>query len=199
MRNILLCGWLLLPIGAWAYHEGPGQDRVARDDTADVLSDALAAWTEGSFGEATELYTRALEVLPKDDIDAARRIRLELNKARMESSELPTARDDLESLVDELVAEQAAGEEIDQELLADARKALASSQYYITWLMRLEGLPREEWEPEIEAARQNYRLLAEQAAGDEQLVKLHQSDLESAVRLARMELEDLQGLPLPSQ
>jgi hypothetical protein len=27
----------------------------------------------------------------------------------------------------------------------------------------------------------------------------HEEDLESAVRLARMDLKDLQGLPLPSQ
>ena len=48
-------------------------------------------------------------------------------------------------------------------LLADARGALANAQYYTTWLMRLEGLPREEWQPEIEASRQNYKLLAERA------------------------------------
>ena len=44
-----------------------------------------------------------------------------------------------------------------------------TSQYYMTWLMRLEGLSADEWEPEIESARQTYRLLAEQAeaAGDQ--------------------------------
>jgi hypothetical protein len=64
--------------------------------------------------------------------------------------------------------------------------------------MRLEGLDRAEWEPEIEAARQNYRLLAEQA-GDTEAKSKHQGDVEAAIRLARMEIEDLQGLPLPSE
>ena len=62
----------------------------------------------------------------------------------------------------------------------------------------LEGLDRKVWEPEIEAARQNWRLLAEQA-GTAAEKTLHQEDLEAAVRLARMEMADLQGLPLPSE
>ena len=85
--------------------------------------------------------------------------------------------------------------------MADARGALANAQYYTTWLMRLEGLSREEWEPEIEASRQNYKLLAEHAeeAGDEAAAEQARSDLESSIRLARMDLDELQGLPLPSQ
>jgi hypothetical protein len=67
--------------------------------------------------------------------------------------------------------------------------------------MRLEGYQREDWEPEIEAARQNFSLLAEQAeaGGDAAGARRHEEDLESAVRLARMDLAELQGLPLPSQ
>ena len=47
--------------------------------------------------------------------------------------------------------------------------AALDSRLSITWLMRLEGHSREEWEPEIEAARQTYRLLAERAdaSGDQ--------------------------------
>jgi hypothetical protein len=67
--------------------------------------------------------------------------------------------------------------------------------------MRLEGAPREEWEPEIEASRQNYKLLAEDEslASDQRLASLAAENLESAIRLERMSLSDLQGLPLPSQ
>jgi hypothetical protein len=75
---------------------------------------------------------------------------------------------------------------------------LARAQFFTTWLMRLEGLDRKEWEPEIEAARQNWRLLAEHAATPAEKGR-HQADLEAAVRLARIELEDLQGLPLPGE
>jgi hypothetical protein len=71
----------------------------------------------------------------------------------------------------------------------------------MTWLMRLEGEPRETWEPEIESARQTYRLLAEQAETSSDPVQAKKSceDLAASIRLARMELSELQGLPLPSQ
>jgi hypothetical protein len=71
----------------------------------------------------------------------------------------------------------------------------------MTWLMRLEGLGAQEWEPEIESARQTYRMLAEQdeAKGDQESARKHREDLESVIRLARMDLGDLQGLDLPKQ
>lgn len=199
MRNILLAGWLLLPIGAWAFHEGPGQDLEALEETDAVLTAAHAAAKAGEWKRAVSQYEEALGKLPAHlDLPQTRaaghRIRLELNKARMQASGLPTAREELDVLVEQLEAEKDA----DPTLLAEARQALARSQFYTTWLMRLEGLDRKVWEPEIEAARQNWRLLAEQA-GSKQDAARHQSDLEAAIRLERMEIEDLQGLPLPSE
>jgi hypothetical protein len=199
MRNILLAGWLVLPIGAWAYHEGPGQDREALEETDAVLVAAHEAATAGDWKRAIARYEEAIGKLPaRLDTPVTRstghRIKLELNKARMKASGLPTAREELDLLVEELEGESGA----DPKLLAEARQALARAQFYTTWLMRLEGLDRQEWEPEIEAARQNWRLLAEQA-GDEAAAKTHRADLEAAIRLARIEIEDLQGLPLPSE
>ena len=110
---------------------------------------------------------------------------------------LPQANEDLKVLVNELEAE----ENPNPGMLADARTALANSQYYITWLMRVEGRQEVDWEPEITSSQQIYRLLAEEAAegGNEELIAIRKSDLESAVKLARMDLGELQGLPLPSQ
>ena len=198
MRNILLVGWLLLPIGAWAYHEGPGQDRIALEQSDTVILAAHEAATAGDWKLAVAEYKNALAMLPKNpesyDIEVAQRLQLELNKARMQAAGLPEARDELQSMVEQMQA----NENTDPVLRRDARQALARSQFYTTWLMRLEGLDRTIWEPEIEAARQNWRLLAEQAGSDSEQV-LHQEDLEAAVRLARLEIEDLQGLPLPSE
>ena len=103
----------------------------------------------------------------------------------------------LANLVDEMVADADA----DQTLLDEVRRTHASSQYYMTWLTRLEGYAREEWEPEIEAARQNYRLLAEraEARGEASAVTQAREDLEAAVKLARLDLQELQGIPLPNQ
>ncbi|MDO8348885.1 MAG: hypothetical protein Q7T30_01520 [Planctomycetota bacterium] len=192
MRNVLLVSWLLLPIGAWAFHEGPGQDLMALDEADTVLLAAHADAADGSWKAAMRGYTEALAKLPKDQEALSQRLRLELNKARMHAQELGEAREELETLVDQLVAEP----KTDPVLLADARQALARSQFFTTWLMRLEGLSREVWEPEIEAARQNWRLLAEQAGTPEQKQQ-HGKDLEAAIRLSRLAIEDLQGLPLP--
>lgn len=199
MRNILLVSWLLLPIGAWAYHEGPGQDRLALDESDAVLVAAHAATANGEWKEAVRRYEEALGKLPtKQEGVVAKatiqRLQLELNKARMQASGLPDAREALDELVEEMEADPTA----DQQLLGEARQALARSQFYTTWLMRLEGLDRKEWEPEIEAARQNWRLLAEKA-GSEEEAATHRADLEAAIRLSRLEIEDLQGLPLPSE
>ncbi|MEC8651903.1 MAG: hypothetical protein VXY92_05010 [Planctomycetota bacterium] len=198
MRKILLVGWLVLPVGAWAYHEGPGQDRVALEAADAVMVAAHQAANDGDWKLAIREYEAALESLPKDpeayDARIAQRLQIELNKARMQSEGLIEARDELATLVEQLQADA----DTDAALLRDARQALARAQFYKTWLMRLEGLDRKVWGPEIEAARQNWRLLAEQA-GSESEKTLHQEDLEAAVRLARMEMEDLQGLPLPSE
>ena len=198
MRNILLVSWLVLPIGAWAYHEGPGQDRATLEQTDAVLVAAHDAAQTGRWKEAVSRYEEALGKLPKQDSAVSKttvqRLQIELNKARMQAKGLSEARADLDSLVEQMEADATTN----PKLLAEARQALARAQFFTTWLMRLEGLDREAWEPEIEAARQNWRLLAEQA-GSEAEAATHRRDLEAAIRLARLEIEDLQGLPLPGE
>jgi hypothetical protein len=197
MRVLLLTGWLLLLVLAAAWHYGPGQDYTQLDEVAQVLARADRHAAAAEWQEADDAYEEALRLLPGNRAPEARRIRLERAKAQMLAHKLPAAHQDLKGLLDELQADPAA----DPRLVAHTRSSLASAQYYMTWLMRLEGEPRDTWEPEIEAARQNYRLLAEdaQGRGDSAAAQRNKEDLEAAIRLARMELSDLQGLPLPSQ
>ena len=197
MRTILILGWLLLPIGFGIWHFGPGQEKVQLDEVARLLAGADGFAAHQEWVEAEERYVEALKRLPAGKVEEGRRIRLELARVQMQCGKLPTAHRELKVLCEELQDDKG----VPPEFLADARSTLAQSQFFMTWLMRLEGLPREAWEPEIEAARQNYRLLTEQSevAGDAGGRKKHQEDLESAVRLARMDLSELQGLPLPSQ
>jgi hypothetical protein len=198
MRNILLVTWLALPIGAWAYHEGPGQDRQLLEQADATIVAAHEDAAAGRWRDAVRGYEEALKSLPKNpdalDRSVGQRLQLELAKARMQASGLGEARMELETLVDQLSGEAKA----DPALVRDARQALARAQFFTTWLMRLEGQPRDAWEPEIEAARQNWRWLAEQAK-DGQEVLAHQADLEAAIRLERLQIEDLQGLPLPGE
>ena len=119
------------------------------------------------------------------------RIQLEIAKAKMQNSGLPEAREDLAKLVSKLNEDITISSELKEETLS----TLANARYYMTYLMKLEGLPAEEWEPEIEAARQEYKLLAQTGSDKEK----HLSDLESAIRLARAEPSELYGLPIPSQ
>ena len=197
MKKIMLVLWLCLPIAGWAYHQGPGQERLKLDRVDEALAAAEEEFAGGNHDKALEGLENALKELPADRVAEARRIKLSLAKLRMEHKALPKAQDELVKLVDEMVADPNA----DPAVLAEAREAYANAQCYITFLMRLEGYTRENWEPEIEKARQAYRLLAEQAdqAGDELLALKYREDLESTVRLARLDLQDLQGLPLPSQ
>ncbi len=197
MRKVLLVGWLCLPVAGWAYHQGPGQDRLQLDRVDSALMDAAKELNGGSHDAAIQRYQDALKELPTENVAQARRIRLAMNQLRIGHRQLVEARDGLRELVDEMTEDQDA----DPEVLREARQAYGNAQYYITYLMRLENYTREEWEPEIEIARQTFRHLAEEAdqEGNAELAKTYREDLESTVRLARLDLQDLQGLPLPNQ
>lgn len=197
MRRLALLGWLVLPALAGAYHYGPGQDRLRLDEASHSLELADRSAASGRFDAAVAGYDQALARLPEGHTAEAQRVRLERAKAMMLDQQLPEANADLKALTDELQADPAS----DPAVLADARVALAGSQFYLTWLMKLEGLGREVWEPEIEGARQSYRLLAEQAEarGDSDTARLRREDVESAIRLALADPGELQGRPLPKQ
>ena len=208
MRIVVLLVWLMLPLLAAAYHYGPGQKHLQLDGVANYLTTAQSHTEQAEWESAVTAYDAALQLLPPDLSQQTGQLRLERAKAQMLAKQLPAAHRDLKALVDDLqsVAKKddsvrSENQQPRQKLLQDARAALAHSQYYMTWLMRLEGQPRETWEPEIENARQTFRLLQGQAeqAGDVTAVKSYREDLESTIRLARMDLSDLQGLPLPSQ
>jgi hypothetical protein len=197
MRVFILLAWLALPILVGVYHLGPGQERMVLDDVAEVVAQAEQFAADQRWPDAVERYDDALNMFPPDHVQQGRRLRLERAKVQMLARKLPEAHQELKLLADELSQDEIS----DPQLLAQTRAALANSQYYMTWLMRLEGAPRDVWEPEIEAARQSFHLLAQQSenSGDAKHAQRYREDLESSIRLARMDLSDLQGLPLPSQ
>lgn len=190
MRAFFILCWLLIPVLGWAYHLGPGQTLVQLDRSDELIRKAASAGTMGQHEIAVTAYNEALATLPSESIETSRQIRLELAKEQMLAGQLPEARSSLEGLLDELEEDPTSK----SELVDATRTALASAQFHMTWLMRLEGKSNAEWEPEIDAARQHYRLLAEQTGADER-----KQDLESAIRLARMDLSELQALNIPSQ
>lgn len=197
MKILVLTLWCLVPLGLLAYHYGPGRELMTLDEAALTLDRAKAKADAGDWNAAIAGYEESLATLPKDKIDEARRIRLELAKARMEAAQLPKAREELAALADELAQDPNAHAKLRDETLG----TLANARFYMTYLMKLEGLPDSEWEPEIEAARQEQKLLVQRAteAGDSTAAQKHSDDLESAIKLARMEPEELYGKAIPKQ
>ena len=197
MRAILILLWLLLPLAGLAYHFGPGIDRQARDAAARAVAAAEQRLAAADAPGAVRAFDEALAALPAADVATSRRLRIERAKARIEAAQLAQASQELDSLVDELQTDPVA----DESLVDDARDALATSDFYVAWLKRLEGMARDEWEPHAEAARQAWRLLADkaEAQGDATSRERHAKDLEAVIRLARMEPDELQGLPIPGQ
>lgn len=201
MRTLLIVAWLFTGLGGVIYHYGPGREKIALEQTEQKIDLAESSADDARWDEAVFLYETAIAELPADQKDAARRLTLEKCKAQMMAAKLPDARQELQTLLDDLRGDDSAS----PELVAEVRSTLANSQYYMAWLMRLEGLTEAEWMPEIESSRQHYAQLLDEsqqiddAEVRERMTQRSREDLESAVRLARMDLGELQGLPLPNQ
>ena len=196
MRVLLIVAWLFVGLGGIIYHYGPGQEKLEIDRVSGLLDEARQFAQSEDWGNAVNAFDNVLSELPGDKVDESRRVTLELAKVQMMAAQLPKARETLQGLLDDLRNDESG----DSKLIADVQSTLANSQYYMTWLMRLEGLPEDEWMPEIEAARQHYTQLTKTAesTGNQELLSTSLEDLESAIRLARMDLSELQALPLPS-
>ncbi|HIF01450.1 MAG: hypothetical protein ABGZ23_23495 [Fuerstiella sp.] len=202
MRRVLLIGWvMLLPLGG-LYHLVAGPEHQDMDNIGKALAEAREMVGAEKFSAAVAQFEEALKALPVELVDDSRSIRLEMAQAKMNAARLPESNSDLKTLLDEMLADENRSDEgSDVQFEQAVRESLANSQFYMTWLMRLEGLSVTEWEPEIESARQNYRMLAENAerAGQSERAQKQRENLEATIRLARLDLTDLQGLPLPNQ
>ena len=197
MRRLLIIGWLmLLPLGG-LYHLVAGAHHREMDVIGDALDDARRLVVEEDWHKAVPKFELALQNLPEELLTESRQLRLELAQAKMNAAKLPEAHGELKELLDELLADKTTDGQLEQQV----RESLANSQFYMTWLMRLEGMPASKWEPEIESARQNYKMLAETAeqSGNNVAADKQKENLEASIRLARLDLGDLQGLPLPNQ
>jgi hypothetical protein len=190
-KTLLFALWLLVPVVLLAYHFGPGQSRLAQDRAARKIAEARALEAKEDWPAAHEAWSAALAATPADKTTARLQLQLAQARTRMYTGELPEAMEDMDNLLTEA---QRVG--ADKKIQHEVRGTLATAQYYAGWLMRLEGAPAEEWLQPVESARQNFRLLAEETK-DEQAVKDYEKNLEATIRLTRMDLSELQGMPLP--
>src|SRR5688500_17743859 len=196
MRKLLAVLWLLVPVALIAYHYGPGQLKLQRDRAARQLSLARQAEAREDFKAAFDAYGRALHELPDVDKDARLLTRLSQAKTRMYFGELPEAMEDVENLLADATTDTSNRAIHDQ-----IRSTAGSMHYYVAWNMRLEGAETAEWTEQTEAARQHFRMLSEGSIerGDAKAAVGHEQNLEATIRLARMDLSELKGLPIPKE
>ncbi len=193
-KNLLILMWALAPVALLAYHFGPGQVGIAREEAKISIRAALDYEAGEQWPQAIDAYNEALAALPQTETAKRQQLQLARANARIYVGELPEAMLEMEHLLDETVKGS------DSDLQDKVRSSLASAQYYTGWLMRLELAEKEEWKEPLEKARQNFRLLAEQTdKTDATASEDHQKNLEAVVRLARMDLSEVQALPLPKK
>lgn len=190
-KTLLISIWLLIPVILLAYHYGPGQSRLAMDRAARKIAEARALEAEQNWEAAVQVWGEALSATPQEKTGPRLQLRLAQARVRMYTGELPEAIEDMETLLTEARRDRAEGG-----LQHEIRGTLASAQYYAGWLMRLEGAAAEEWLLPVESSRQHFRLLAEEAK-DPKASADYEKNLEATIRLERMNLSELQGLPLP--
>jgi hypothetical protein len=183
-KTILFALWLLVPVVLLAYHFGPGQSRLAMDRAARKIADARALELKEDWQGAYEAWSAALAATPQDKTTARLQLQLAQARTRMYTGELPEAMEDMDKLLTEA---QRVG--ADKNFQHEVRGTLATAQYYAGWLMRLEGATSEEWLQPVESARQNFRLLAEEAknvkAAEDYEKNLEACLCRSSVRVAR--------------
>ena len=160
MRILLIVAWLFTALGGVIFHYGPGQELLEVDRVNQMISDARVQVGNEDWTKAVETYDKVLAAIPAEKEVEARGIQLEKAKSQMMASKLPEARQALQLLLDDCRADK----ESDPRFVAEVQSTLANSQYYMTWLMRLEGATEEEWMPEIQAARQHYTQLTQTRA-----------------------------------
>ncbi|MFM7866530.1 MAG: hypothetical protein ACKPHU_20165, partial [Planctomycetaceae bacterium] len=156
MKKSLLLFWLALPVVGGVYHLTAGEFHMQMDQVGWHLRTGRSAVQKSEWHRAAREFEKALELVPDDQDQLRRDVRLQLAQAKIHSAGLPDANEDLKKLLTEVTADDV--QPTDPVLQSRVRETLAESQYYLAWLMRLEGVASEEWLPELESARQNYRL-----------------------------------------
>lgn len=187
-RRHLVAGLLVLAVTGAVVLLGPlawifDEERAAAARSA--ANSALAAGdAEGAF-EALAVAESALQTAHGEEFDGP--AALELARLRARSA---IAGGDLvggAAALGALLRENAA--------TPGLRHEAAAALFNLAWGMRLEGAARDEWMPLADEARQHFRLLAETADGA--MAAAAARNLEATLRLQRMDLSELQGLPLP--
>lgn len=161
-----------------------------------AYASAAAAWRETAA--RIEAVTR---VFGDTETPDSATLRLAHGRALVRSGEVWSGIESLETLLDDVDGDSAAYAD-DRKLESKAREELATAYYYGARLLRLNGMPAQEWMVESGKARQHFRYLAEEerGAGQPSLAEAaanHQRNLELVLNLEQSSLAELQAKPIP--
>ena len=224
MKHAAAGGLDPFPIGLLAWHFGPGEKHLARDREGDYLHRAAAAESAEQWEPAARLY-RSARRGPARERSGPQPSRIGRSPhphqcgrddrrpganpktcwRRFEGeAEKGTVRKKGTGTFCAKHPEGRSGKRclspFSAPLIDQATDELARSSYYAAWIMRLEGAAADEWKPEAERARQQFRLLAERAEdGKSQDAALFKRNLEATIRLEQMDLNTLLAKPLPKK
>jgi hypothetical protein len=148
--------------------------------------DALYASAAALWGTAAEGYQNVIAELGATDEVATRNMRWVASYATVRSGDVWTGIAELEALLEDPA--------VSPELALATREELATAYYYGARLLRLSGMPQQEWRIESSKARQHFRYLAER---DGTSSPDSQRNLELVLNLEQAAQSDLVGAPLP--
>ncbi|MAW76783.1 MAG: hypothetical protein CMJ95_05245 [Planctomycetes bacterium] len=190
-KKLLWTVWAVVPALLAIWWFGPGQDLQARTRVASTVEQAMTAADGEDWKLAAELFGQAIGEAPANSPESNRWLRLRASHSEFMSGNTWNGISGMEEVLSEI-------KDTDPELARDARARIAAAQYFATWKLRLEGAKPEVWKPEAEKARQHFRLLAEdaEARGAKETEDL-KKNVESVIWLERLDLAELQSLPLP--
>jgi len=169
---------------------------TARDATA--AEDGAYAVAAERWKETADKLQAVQTALGSESPAAAQRVRWARARAMVRAGEVWLGIGELEQLVDEL---EGVGD-AHSTLARGAREELATAYYYGARLLRLSGMPAQEWRIESGKARQNFRYLAERAIerGEApEVAQNYQRNVELVLNLEQASLVDIQGKPLPKE
>ncbi|MSR29798.1 MAG: hypothetical protein EXS03_09560 [Phycisphaerales bacterium] len=168
--------------------------------------DALYATAAAKWKDAADRCSDVLMAMGGASDDASRDVRWAKAHATVRSGDMWAGIEELEAMIDELDAlrndasatpRTARQTTHDTALTLAAREELATAYYYGARLLRLSGMPPQEWRVESGKARQHFRYLAENEPSDD--AENHQRNLELVLNLEQSSLVELQGTALPRQ
>ena len=111
-KKLLFTLWLLIPIVVLAFHYGPGQKGLAKDQVAAKIKAAQIAEQNEDWKAAVAAYAEALTMLPPGDQKSRFGLQLRHASARMYSGELPEAILEMEGILTDMLKENAESRQI---------------------------------------------------------------------------------------